>query len=238
MRPPQELQELMPEMASLVGKTVLIAGATSASGEILARALVSAGARVVATGRSEEKLQSLADAVAGVETHRVDLSDEQAVTTFAQQLHRDTTLDGVVHLVGGWKGGGGLAGQSEEDFRFLENSLTALRFVTRAFNDDLLASATGRLAIISSTQVKRPLAGGANYVTVKAASEAWTRAVAQGFAKAARDSETPLTSAATVYRVKGLAGLEEAFATRYVESFDAEATSLNDQIVTIETEQA
>ena len=68
----------------------------------------------------------------------------------------------------------------------------------------------GRLAIVSSTAVARPLAGGANYAAVKAASEAWTRAVAQGFAKEARDAGRPLRAASVIFRVKSLEGLADA----------------------------
>src|SRR5690606_11969333 len=117
------------------------------------------------------------------------------------------------HLVGGWRGGGGIGGQSEEDYRFLEHSLTALRHLTRVFWDDLVASPAARIAIVSSTAVARPLAGGANYASVKAASEAWIRAVAQGFTRTAReadpDAPAPLRAAAVVLRVKALAGLED-----------------------------
>ena len=97
-------------------------------------------------------------------------------------------VDGILHLVGGWRGGGGLAGRPRRTTGSSRRSFTALRHVTRAFDADLRASAAGRLAIVSSTAVARPLAGGANYAAVKAASEAWARAVAQGFAKAARDA--------------------------------------------------
>ena len=126
-------------------------------------------------------------------------------------------IDGLIHLVGGWRGGGGLAGQSDEDYRALEAGLTALRHASRAFDADLRASDAGRLAIVSSTAVERPLAGGANYAAVKAASEAWTRAVAQGFAKAARDAGIEQTGAAVIFRVKALAGLEETLAASVVE---------------------
>ena len=96
-------------------------------------------------------------------------------------------------------GGGGLAGQTEEDYRALEGSFTALRHLSRALDDDLRASPSGRLAIVSSTTVARPLAGGAGYAAVKAASEAWTRAVAQGYAKATREAGEPLRTAAVVF---------------------------------------
>jgi NAD(P)-dependent dehydrogenase (short-subunit alcohol dehydrogenase family) len=142
-------------------------------------------------------------------------------------------LDGLIHLVGGWRGGGGLAGQSDEDYRALESGLTALRHASRAFDADLRASNAGRLAIVSSTVVERPLAGGANYATVKAASEAWTRAVGQGFAKAARDSGSAPSGAAVIFRVKTLAGLEEKLAESVVALWTRTAAELNETVLTL-----
>lgn len=217
-------------MTDLTNRTVLIAGATSESGLVATRALLDAGSRVVAVGRDATRLvehESL-----GARAEVCDLTSEAEVGALAERLRADgTRIDGVLHLVGGWRGGGGLAGQSDDDFRFLEHSLTALRVVTRAFDDDLKASPGARLAIISSTAVARPLAGGANYATIKAACEAWTRAVAQGYAKAARDQGADLHAAATIFRVKGLAGLEQRVADAYVDLWDADAASVNDAIV-------
>ncbi|MFI7484086.1 SDR family NAD(P)-dependent oxidoreductase [Kocuria sp. M1R5S2] len=222
-------------MTDLTGRTVLIAGATSASGLAATRALTAAGARVVATGRSAEKLAPLAALGARVET--LDLADESAVVELGRRLRGDgLSIDGLLHLVGGWRGGGGLAGQTEEDYRALEAPFTALRHLSRAFDDDLRASPAGRLAIVSSTAVDRPLAGGANYAAVKAASEAWTRAVAQGYAKAARDAGEPLRAAAVIFRVKSLAGLEDRLGAAYTRLWDAEASDLNDSILDLQQE--
>jgi NADP-dependent 3-hydroxy acid dehydrogenase YdfG len=219
---------------SVAGRVVLLAGATSASGLAAARALAAAGARVVAVGRSAEKLADL-DGITGVRVEVCDLTDESDVAGLADRVLASVgPVDGVLHLVGGWRGGGGLAGQSEEDYRFLERSLTALRVVSRAFDADLRASSAGRLAIISSTAVARPLAGGANYAAVKAASEAWIRAVAQGFAKHARDAAAPLAAAAVTFRVKSLEGLEDAVAARFVALWDEDAEALNDMVITLQ----
>ncbi|WP_246093311.1 SDR family NAD(P)-dependent oxidoreductase [Microbacterium kyungheense] len=216
-------------------RLVLVAGATSASGLAAARGLRGAGARVVAVGRDAERLTALGVAVPGLHTEVCDLTDEAAVTALAERVHAgEGAVDGVLHLVGGWRGGGGLAGQTEADYRFLEESFTALRHVSRAFDADLRASAAGRLAVVSSTAVARPLAGGANYAAVKAATEAWTRAVAQGFAKDARDAGRPLSAASTIFRVKSLAGHEDALAQAYIGLWDADAASVNDTIIDLE----
>ena len=217
---------------SVSGKLVVIAGATSASGRAAASELKMNGARVVAVGRDGGKLKDLSDALGGLRTEVCELADELAVAGLAQRVHHaEGAVDGVLHLVGGWRGGGGLAGQSEADFRFLEQSFTALRHVSRAFDADLRASEAGRLAVVSSTAVARPLAGGANYAAVRAATEAWSRAVAHGFAKGARDSGQPLAAASVIFRVSSLAGLEKDLARRFAELWITPASEINDTII-------
>ncbi|WP_366820701.1 SDR family oxidoreductase, partial [Microbacterium sp.] len=220
--------------------TVLVAGAGSASGAAAARVLVAAGARAIAVGRDDQKLARLsesvpADAAGTVRTAACDLTDEGAVDALAAALRGDgERIDGILHLVGGWRGGGGLPGQTDEDYRALESGLTALRHVTRAFWTDLVASPSARVAIVSSTAVERPLAGGANYAAVKAAEEAWARAMAQGFAKAARDDGQPLRAASVIFRVKALTGLEDALATGFTRLWDAAAPDVNDTVIPLD----
>lgn len=209
---------------SIRERTVVLAGATSDSGTVVTRALLNAGARVVATGRSADRLAPLRDAGA-----RVEVADATSLDSMTGLAARLDDVDGVVSLVGGWRGGGGLAGQSDADFDALLPALQAVRATSRAFDPALRASDAGRFAIVSSTSVARPLAGGANYVAVKAASEAWTRAVAQGFAKAARDAEEPVHSAAVIFRAKMLE--PSALAAALVALWDAEAAELNDRVI-------
>ena len=101
--------------------------------------------------------------------------------------------------MGGWRGAKGITDQSDEDWEFLERgAITTLRNVTRVFYDDLAASDAGRFAMVSSTAVGKPTAGGASYVAAKAAAEAWTLAVADGFQRgqSGRNGRTPRNSAA------------------------------------------
>lgn len=212
----------MTDALPLHGRLVLIAGATSTSGEAVARSLVTAGATVLAVGTREEALEALAAAVPGVDTRVCDLSDRDAVAELAMRIHlKFGTIDGLIHLVGGWRGGGGLEGQSDEDWEFLERGFRTLRNTTRVFFDDLAASPAGRLAIVSSTAVDAPYAGGANYAAAKAAADAWTRAVAQGFAKQAP------AAAAAVFVVKTLSGLEEQLGDEVVRLWASSAAEVN-----------
>lgn len=209
------------------GCTVLLAGGTSAAGLVTARALIDAGARVIATGRSAERLTALSEA--GAQTEVADAASLSDMTALADRLGG---VDAVIPLVGGWRGGGGLAGQSDEDLAALLPALQAVRATSRAFDAAIRGSDAGRFAIVSSTAVERPLAGGANYASMKAASEVWARAVAQGYAKAARDAGEPQRAASIVFRAKGALN-PEALARAIVGLWDADAAELNDRIIGI-----
>ena len=212
---------------NITDRTIVVAGATSASGLAVTRALIDAGARVVATGRSADRLEPLRGAGA-----EVDVADATSLDEMTGLAARLGAVDAVLPLVGGWRGGGGLAGQSDADFAALLPALEAVRATSRAFDDALRASPAGRFAIVSSTSVGRPLAGGANYAAIKAAAEAWTRAVAQGFAKAARDADEPLRAASVVFRAKTLE--PASLATRVLTLWDGDAADLNDQVITLD----
>ena len=208
---------------AMTDRVVLLAGATSEAGLVVARAAVAAGATVVATGRDRVKLDDLAAEVPGVLTEEIDLTDGDAVDSLAARLH-DTVgpVDGVLHLVGGFRRGEGIPGQSDADWEALETALTALRHVSRAFYPDLVASEAGRLAIVSSTSATKPHRNTANYATIKAASEAWTGAVASGFG-----ADAPGRGAAVIFAVSGLAGLEQQLADRFVSLWSEDAAVLN-----------
>lgn len=150
---------------------ILIAGATSALGHATATALLEAGHHVIAVGSNADRL-GLVDASAHVEC---DLTDLEAVRSLAEEVGE---LDGLVHLVGGWRGGGGLAGQSDEDWAWLEQRVVGtLRNTTRALAPAIGRSEAGVIAIVSTTGLERPTAGNANYVALKAAAETWLAAV-------------------------------------------------------------
>ncbi|PCE14504.1 alcohol dehydrogenase [Microbacterium sp. SZ1] len=211
---------------SVDGRTIVLAGATSAAGLGVAQALVAAGARVIATGRSDAGLTPLREL--GAETAVADATSLAEMSALASGL---SAVDGVIPLVGGWRGGGGLAGQSDEDLHALLPAFEAVRATSRAFDPLLRESDAGRFALVSSTAVARPLAGGANYAAVKAASEAWGRATAQGFAKAARDAGGPLRAASVIFRAKALDA--DSLASAVLELWDLSADALNDRILDI-----
>lgn len=188
----------------LAGRRVLVAGATSQAGIATVEALVSGGASVIAVGSDAGRLSTAFGHAGSVEQRTCDLSSQAQVLRLAADLRADgLPLDGLFHLVGGWRGGSGIAGQSDEDYEFLHRSiLTTLRNTTRAFVDEIARSPHGRVAIVSATAVDSPAAAAASYAALKAAAETWIRAVADEFAGTA--TQPGSGAAASIIVVKAL----------------------------------
>jgi NAD(P)-dependent dehydrogenase (short-subunit alcohol dehydrogenase family) len=194
---------------------VLVTGGSGPSGIATARALRDAGHRVFTVGSDAARIEAAAaeagDGVTPLVCNLASLADVRALRESIAGLAG--RVDGVIHLVGGWRGAKGITDQSDDDWDFLErNAVTTLRNVTRVFFDDLAASDAGRFAMVSSTAVSAPTAAGASYAAAKAAAETWTLAVADGFrrvhAATAGTGAPGQDSAAVIFVVKALVNAE------------------------------
>lgn len=174
---------------NLNATVIVVAGATGAAGPPLVERLARSGATVVALGSQQERLDRVAGAARTasgsdrIEARVVDLLDAEATDALATDLlARHGHIDGLAHLVGGWRGGASLVEEPLEDWDWLNDLLIrTLISSTRAFHDALRASPRGRLILISTHQAQAPSAKNAMYAAAKAAAEAWTLAVADSF---------------------------------------------------------
>ncbi len=92
---------------SLAGRTVLVAGATGGIGEGLTRALLRAGARVIATGRNLDRLAGLEQYAGragpgGLVAVEVEVSRPDSAAVRRELADRFGRLDGVVIAIGNW----------------------------------------------------------------------------------------------------------------------------------------
>ncbi len=171
---------------SLDGRVIAIAGVGGGLGPAVAKRLGDAGAIVAGADREQEAADAL-----GVELglgerwdgRAVDLTDEDAVGAWRDGLiERFGRVDGLIHLVGGWRGGQPLHEEPLADWDLLHQLLIrTVQLTTRAFHDQLAGSAHGRFVLVSAKQAQRPSNGNAAYAAAKAAAEAWTLAYADGF---------------------------------------------------------
>jgi NAD(P)-dependent dehydrogenase (short-subunit alcohol dehydrogenase family) len=176
------------EAPDLDGRVIAIAGVGGGLGPLVARALADARATVAGTDRSEDTLAALATELdlppERWDGRAVDMLDEHAVRSWCAALaERFGRVDGLIHLVGGWRGGKPLHESSLEDWDLLEGLLVrTVQHTTRAFHDELeKAGARGRFVLVSAKQAQAPSNTNAAYATAKAAAEAWTLAFADGF---------------------------------------------------------
>jgi len=174
-------------MNDLDGRVVAIAGVGGGLGPLVAARLAAAGATVAGTDRDQALLDALpGDIGIGIERwdgRAVDLLDEEAVRGWrAALVERFGRVDGLIHLVGGWRGGEPLHRASLADWDFLHGLLIrTVQHTTRVFHDQLAASEHGRFVLVSAKQAQAPTNTNAAYAAAKAAAEAWTLALADGF---------------------------------------------------------
>ncbi|WP_326594704.1 SDR family NAD(P)-dependent oxidoreductase [Streptomyces sp. NBC_01803] len=206
----------MPEDADgggpLEGAVVAVAGAGGPAGHATLLRLAQAGATVVASDADAQRLAEGVDAArfahggATVMGDTVDLLDPGATREWAAKTEQDLgRVDGLVHLVGGWRGATSFAATDLADWDLLHDLLIrTVQHTSLAFEGPLARSGNGRYVLISAAGATRPTAGNAAYAAAKAAAEAWTLALADAFSKSGPADRPP--AAATVLVVKALVG--------------------------------
>lgn len=168
---------------SLEGRVLAVAGAAGNLGPTVVRQLAASGSLLCACGRDRASLDALSTDVGGLEADVVDLLDPAATRSWAEDLAgRHGRVDGLVHLVGGWRGGSPIEEAPPEEWDFLSPLLVrTVQNATQAFAPHLMASGRGRFVLVSSGQAQAPTHPNAAYAAAKAASEAWTLALADRF---------------------------------------------------------
>ncbi|WP_406434920.1 SDR family NAD(P)-dependent oxidoreductase [Streptomyces sp. NBC_01589] len=187
----------------LEGAVIAVAGAAGPAGRATLLRLAEAGAIVVASDADPTRLAEAVDAAryahggATVTGDTVDLLDLAATREWAAKTEKEFgRIDGLVHLVGGWRGSASFAETDLADWDLLEKLLIrTVQHTSLAFHEGLLRSDRGRFLLISAAGASQPTAGNAAYAASKAAAEAWTLALADAFRKAGGD-EGPKTAAA------------------------------------------
>ena len=175
-------------MTPLGGRVVAIAGAAGGLGPSVARALADQGASLALTDRDQGRLDEVAANLSlpddRVDARVVDLLDEAATKAWAGALtERFGGVDGVAHLVGGWRGGQPLGEAPLEDWDLLHDLLVrTVQHTSRAFLPALKASGRGRFVLVSAKAASEPTSTNAAYAAAKAAAEAWTLALADELA--------------------------------------------------------
>jgi NAD(P)-dependent dehydrogenase (short-subunit alcohol dehydrogenase family) len=172
----------MTDQARFTDRVCLVTGASSGIGRACALALGAEGAKVIAAGRRQGRLDEVvtqiraaggaAIAVAG------DVREESACRAWVDAaVERFGGLDGLVNSAGVMGSGGLLNLEPAEWDRMMDTNLRAMYLLTRVAAPELIKR-RGAVVNLSSVAGPRPYANLMGYVVSKAGVDAFTRCAA------------------------------------------------------------
>jgi NAD(P)-dependent dehydrogenase (short-subunit alcohol dehydrogenase family) len=172
---------------SLNERVAVVTGATGALGRVVAKVLLSQGARVVSTYRSEE-MQSelveyvgeLAERLTGVEADVTNESSVQAL--FRRVIEKFSRVDVLLNIVGAYRGGDDIADTKESDWNFMmEVNLKSAFLCSKAALPPMIAQNYGRIVNVASRTAaeSRLRSKGGAYAVSKAAVIVLTETMAE-----------------------------------------------------------
>jgi len=171
----------------LASRVYAVAGAAGGLGPDVATRLAADGASLALADLSLDAAAEVAGRLSlpddRVSAHGVDLLDPAAANAWRDEvISIHGRCDGLIHLVGGWRGGQEIDEFDLADYELLHDLLVRTVInATRAFRAPLMDSDFGRFCLVSSSVAQAPQATSAAYATAKAAAEAWTLALADSF---------------------------------------------------------
>lgn len=155
----------------LKNKTVLITGATSGFGMAAARLFAREGAKLVITGRREDRLKALAQELGDkVHTLCFDVRDNEAVKKAIASLPKEfSDMDVLINNAGLALGMGSYETQSMDDLeQMVDTNIKGLMYVTHAILPGMVARNVGHIINIGSVAGVYPYPGGNTYGGTKA----------------------------------------------------------------------
>ncbi len=154
------------------GRIALVTGATSGFGEAMARRLIAAGARVIATGRRADRLDALAKDL-GTDrllTRELDVRSPASIDALLPSLPAEFEAIDVLYNNAGLALGLGKAHEASLDdwTTMIDTNVTGLVRMTRAVLPGMVARDRGDVMNLSSVAASYPYPGGNVYGATKA----------------------------------------------------------------------
>jgi NAD(P)-dependent dehydrogenase (short-subunit alcohol dehydrogenase family) len=172
-------------MAGLDGRVVLVTGATGILGRVVVARFAAAGARLGLVGTHLDRLTDVARDL-GLDADRWapgigDLSNSGAAHAAVKSVtDRLSSVDVVLHLVGGWTGGTAVVDLDPAELRtMLDQHLWTTLNVVQATVPAMVAAGWGRVAAVGSRPALEASPKSASYAVAKSAEDTLLRTVAR-----------------------------------------------------------
>jgi len=154
------------------GLRVLITGAGTGLGALMAEKLAAEGAEVIVTARREAEAETVCNRIAAAsgKAHpmTLDVSDLNAIAGFPERVHEAVgTIDGLINNAGVVFGGPFEQVAIEDHLNTYQVNIIGLVAMTHAFMADLLSSRRAHLVNIASASAYVALPYGSTYASSK-----------------------------------------------------------------------
>lgn len=170
-------KEFVNNMFSIEGKVALVTGATGALGKVLAKAYGYAGAKVVMTGRSEDKLKALEEEFkaegidcAYFKADPVNEEDVDALIKASVEKYGEINILAVCH---GYNKPQNILEQSVADWQYIMDAdCKSVYVVCKYVAQQMVAQGKGgKMVVVTSQRSKRGMAGYTGYCTSKGGAD-------------------------------------------------------------------
>lgn len=185
-----------------IAQPVIIVAGAGGAGAVLTQYLVKHDVQVVLLDSNADVAAAVAEPLIHeglpVTWQVIDLLDVEQIVALRNHLNADYgRIDGIIHLVGGWRGSRTLDISSVQNWISLAPPIVGtLATTTAVLGEGIRASDRGRIVMVTSTATRNPTAGNIAYASAKAAAETWMQGISDFF----RDSD----AAAVTVAVKAL----------------------------------
>lgn len=137
---------------SLKGKTALVTGGGSGIGFAISKAFVEQGAKVIITGRNEQKLIDAKKEIGGdIQSFAFDVTSMDEITTVKSQLQKDgIDVDILINNAGNHVKKPAVDVTQEDFQRILDVHVLAAHNMIRVFAPDMMQRGSGSILFIAS----------------------------------------------------------------------------------------
>ena len=172
-------------MINLENLNIILTGATGVIGNTILDNLMSAGARVLATGTNEEKLRKIQDKYKDLNAIKLNLSDHGTIDKFVEDCGKifSNKIDVLINNAGITQDNLSLRMKEEEWKKVIDINLTSTFLITKSVLKKMLKSKNGKIINVTSVVGHTGNIGQANYAASKAGIVAMSKSLAIEYGK-------------------------------------------------------